>query len=70
MSARKKDSPPTELDMLFGEALARFIQTDPRELTKEIEKANKEAEETERYAAERRDSIRRGARRAPKRFRL
>lgn len=67
MTARKKKP---SLDMPFEEALARFISTDPKELEDEIAKVKADAEETERYVEERRQSIKRGARRAPKRFRL
>jgi hypothetical protein len=66
----KRDKEPTDLEMDFGEALRRFIQTDPKELADLAEEAQRKGENVERYVQERIDSIRRGARRAPKRFRL
>jgi hypothetical protein len=61
---------PLKLDMSFEEALRRLAQTDPDEARDELEKIAKKEEEVERYVREREDSIRRGARRARKRFRL
>jgi hypothetical protein len=56
------------------EMLARFIRTKPDSIDKGLndaidESLNKEAE-VEQYVEERRQSIRKGARRAGKRFRL
>jgi len=56
--------------MAFDEALARFLQTDKKELEDAVDQARREEAEAERYVEERRESIRKGARRAPKRFRL
>src|SRR5438128_2264906 len=70
MKARKPRKPPLALEMDFEEALARLIQTDPKELTELIEEARREGKEVEEYVRERTRSIRRGARRATKRFRL
>lgn len=35
----KKLEPKLKLDMPFGEALARFVQTNPKELEKSIERS-------------------------------
>ena len=69
MTKRKK-KPPATLNMSFDEALVRFVQTDPKELADLHDKVQREGEETERYVNDRERSIRRGARRATKRFRL
>ena len=60
MKTRKKKSvadPPAELDMTFGEALARFIGTDPRELveavTGDILKKRQDAEQRIKQAEKR-----------------
>ena len=39
--------PPLSLDMPFGEALKRFIQTKPKEVEESIERAKKETAERE-----------------------
>jgi hypothetical protein len=71
MTDRKRPTgPPPFPDIPFEEALARLIQTDPKELADSAQEARKKEEEVERYAAEREASIRKGARRAGKRFRL
>ena len=67
MAKRKK---LFHLDMSFDEALRRYGQTDPKELADMIEEANRAGEDAEKFIEERIESIRRGARRAPKRFRL
>ena len=56
--------------MAFDEALARLLQTDKKELEDTVDQVRREEAEAERYVEERRESIRKGARRAPKRFRL
>jgi hypothetical protein len=61
---------PFKLDMLFEEALRRFAQADPEEARDEQEKIARKEEEVEQYVREREDSIRLGARRSKKRFRL
>ncbi len=66
----KPPGPPPFPDMPFEEALARLLQTDPDELADSVREMREKEKEVERYIEERRDSIRRGARRAPKRFRL
>ena len=71
MSERtRKAHPPALADMAFDEALARFIQTDPREVAAEIEEIKRRDREVSEYVDERRRSIRQGARRAKKRFRI
>src|ERR1051325_892106 len=74
MKTRKKKTtadPPTELDMTFGEALARFIGTDPRELveavTGDILKKRQDAEQRIKQA---RKELEDGARPRKGRFRL
>lgn len=72
MTGRKRPAkPPPFPDMPFEEALARLLQTDPRELPGKLaeefvrakDKAEKEVREIDRYVEERRSSIRKGARR-------
>jgi hypothetical protein len=58
------------LGVSFDEALRRYAQTDPKELADMIEQAKRKGEKVERFIEERESSIRRGARRAAKRFRL
>ena len=74
MKTRKKKSvadPPAELDMTFGEALARFIGTDPRELveavTGDILKKRQDAEQRIKQA---RRELEDGARPRKGKFRL
>jgi len=69
MTERKKDAGST-FDMPFSEALERLIQTNPAELRDHLEKIRKEREDVDKYVKEREESIRKGARRAPKKFRL
>ena len=54
----------------FDEALARFIQTDKKELADVSDQITEEDEGVKAYVEERRESIRRGARRTNHRFRL
>jgi hypothetical protein len=71
MSEReRRRKAPTLSDMSFDQALARFIQTDPREVADEIDEIKRRDREVMDYVEERRRSIRQGARRAKKRFRL
>ena len=71
MSAdRKKDDPNVFAGMAFDEALARLVQTKPEEISDFFDQVKKDEEEAGRYVEERRESIRKGARRASKRFRL
>jgi hypothetical protein len=56
--------------MPFGEALARFIQTAPKELEDAHDETRRAEKEAERFIEERKESIAKGARRAPRRFRL
>jgi hypothetical protein len=67
---RKKSDSLLRLDMSFDEALKRVAQTDPKELADAFAETERENEEAKKYVEERRESIRKGARRAPKRFRL
>jgi hypothetical protein len=61
---------PFKLDMGFMEALRRFAQTDPDELAEAKKKAEEEIREVDQYVEERKESIRRGARRTKHRLRL
>lgn len=70
MSAKRKDRPDLLLGLTFSEALERFTKTDPKELEDAFAQTMRENEEAKRYVDERRASIRKGARRAPKRFRI
>ena len=56
--------------MAFAESLARLLQTDKRELNDAYDQARRDEMEAQRYVEERRESIHKGARRAPKKFRL
>jgi hypothetical protein len=67
-SRKKKSSDPIESE--FDESLARFIQTDPKELADALEQVRQKQEEVRQNVEKRRDSIERGARRSKKRFRL
>lgn len=71
MSKIPKDRPDLLIGMMFDEALTRVVQkTDPKEVREAIAQAIQDGEEAKKYVEERRDSIRKGARRAPKNFRL
>ena len=70
MSAPRKDRPDLLAGMSFSEAIQRLVQTDPKELADAFAETERENEEARRYVEERRESIRRGARRVPKRFRI
>jgi hypothetical protein len=70
MTEQKKQMPRISIDMPFDEALRRLIETDPKDLEDLIRKGRKGVEEVETYVEERQRSIRRGARRSRKRFRL
>jgi hypothetical protein len=62
MTASRKDR--------FDKALRRLAQTDPKELKDAFAEAQRESDEVKRYVEERKESIRKGASRAAKRFRL
>jgi hypothetical protein len=67
----KKRKPNALLnDMGFDEALARFMQTEKREVDGVIERVIREEQAVTDYVEERRESIRRGARRTGSRFRI
>lgn len=70
MTKTRKDRPDLLIGLGFDEALRRLAQTDPKELRDSIAQALHDEEETREYVEERRESIRKGARRAGKRFRL
>jgi len=70
MTDKKKREPPVVLNMSFEEALARLVQTDPAEIVTAHERVRAAQEEVEKNVAERRDSIKRGARRINHRFRI
>lgn len=57
-------------DLGFDEALARLIQTDPKEAQDAADSVKRDAEGVRKYVEERSDSIERGARRSRSRFRL
>ena len=70
MTSERRRKPSPSLGIPFEEALARFVQTDPKDLADTYERIKREEEETNRYVEERERSIRSGARRTNKRFRL
>ena len=61
MKERKR--PPKSLVTQLDEALARFIQIDPKEVADKIEKMRREREDerTDRSVEQRQESIRQGA---------
>ncbi len=62
---------PTSLvGMAFDEALVRLSRVDRKELEQSFEDVAKEEKEVGRYVEDRERSIKRGARRSGKRFRL
>lgn len=65
---KDKSSPPP--DMPFDEALARFIQTDPRELADAMERVRRGQAEVEKRAHEIREKIQAGVRRPGRKLRL
>jgi hypothetical protein len=65
-----KDRSEPFLGMSFDEAVKRLVQTDPKELEDAFAETQRESEEVKPYVEERRESIRKGARRTSKRFRL
>ena len=70
MTDRKKREPPLTLSLGFEEALARLAQTDPKDIAAAYEQLQRDDKDVDRYVEERERSIRNGARRAGKRFRL
>jgi hypothetical protein len=71
MSIFRKRKPDSNIsDLGFDEALARFIQTDNKELADAKDRIDKDEEEVRQYVKERRESIGKGARRTGSRFRL
>lgn len=66
----KKGKEPSLLGMAFDEALARLTRVTPRDLEASFEEARKDDEEAQKYAEERRTSIRKGARRTGSRYRF
>jgi hypothetical protein len=67
---KAKKTKAAKIGTEFDEVVARLLQTDKEELEGEIERTKREADEAGQYVEERRDSIRRGARRTKHRFRL
>jgi hypothetical protein len=67
---KRKNEPPMRLDLSFEEALARLAQVDPAEILDAHCKVQQAQEDVEKDVAERRESIRRGARRTAHRFRI
>jgi len=70
MTKPKNIPPENQNEMRFGEALARSVQIDPKELAETHERIKRSEEDADRFIKDRIQSITRGARRAPKRFRL
>ena len=54
----------------FDEALARLIQTDPKEIEDAADSVKRDDKEVREYVQERRESIAKGARRTSHRFRI
>ncbi|MFN3818539.1 MAG: hypothetical protein ACK4R0_06030 [Blastomonas sp.] len=70
MNARKKGKPDMDMSNLgFDEALARLIQTDPKEIANLHERVAKDAKEIESDAKEHFDDIKSGGRRFKRPFR-
>jgi len=65
MTARKKDARGTP-SIPFDEALARLLQTDPKELADEFGRIKQQSDEIERSVDERRKRLR-AATRGPRR---
>jgi hypothetical protein len=61
MSERKKKA-ARPLSMPFGEALARFVQTNPKELEDAYDETRRAEAEAKQFIEERERSIRQGAR--------
>jgi hypothetical protein len=55
---KKKRARGAELDMNLNDALARIIQTDPRELTDAFKRNEERADEIRRAVEERRERLR------------
>lgn len=70
MTDEPKRKLPAVLDVPFEEALARFLQTDPAEVINAHQRVRQAQEDVEKHVRERRESIRRGARRSSGKFRL
>jgi hypothetical protein len=69
MSERKR-KPRALSGMPFDEALARLIQTDPKEIADALERNKERADDIERSVAERRERLRAATRGPKKKFRL
>lgn len=69
MSGSLKDKPDLAGDAL-QEALLRLAENAPDDVRKIIEQIRNDEEKAKQYVEERRESIHKGARRAPKSFRL
>jgi hypothetical protein len=69
MTDQPKRKSAASLAMPFDEAVARFLQTDPKEVADAHQRLKQAQEDTKRYVEERRESIQRGARRSTARFR-
>ena len=67
MNKRKKGVPDFPA-IPFDEAIARLLQTDPKEIADLAEEVKRKDEKVSCYVEERRQSIRKGARRSKKRF--
>jgi hypothetical protein len=69
MTGKKKGDDPLD-GMNFHEAMARFLQTDPKELADEFAQVKARQEEIRKNAEAKKDFIKRAARPGGKRFRL
>jgi hypothetical protein len=67
---KRKATAPAVPEIPFSEALARLIQTDPKEIADLMERVKRQEKDVDRYVGERERSIRSGARRTGKRFRI
>lgn len=65
----KRYAPP-DAEQPTENAVARFLRTDPAQFASAHDRVRAGQSEVDRQVDERRDSIRRGARRSPARFRL
>jgi hypothetical protein len=70
MTKRKEKTPSPKYDMNLNEALARFIQTDPKELADAFERNARRAKEIKRSAEERYERLRAATKGPEKKFGL
>lgn len=70
MTGRKKREPPVVLDMPFEEAMARFVQTDPREIADAYQLVKTRQEEIIKNVEAQRRLIQNAGRPSGKRIRI